>query len=55
VSRGKELRLLRETAERCYRLSRATNDSGAKANLIELGREMDQEIAKLEAQQTSTG
>jgi hypothetical protein len=51
VSPAKGLKQLRETAERCYRLARATTDSGAKANLTKLGREVDEEIAKLEAEQ----
>jgi hypothetical protein len=51
VSRAKELKQLRETAERCYKLASATTDPAAKANLIELGREADREVAKLEAQQ----
>jgi hypothetical protein len=54
VSRTKELKQhLRETAERCYRLARATTDLGAQANLIEMAREADREIAHLEAQQVA--
>ena len=54
MSRTNELKQqLRETAERCYRLARTTTDLGAKANLIEMAREADREIAHLEAQQVA--
>jgi hypothetical protein len=46
-----KIKRLRETAERCYRLARATTDVDVKAILTEMGKEADKEIARLEAKQ----